>query len=441
MRTDCRAIALRRAPAALAVAVLALLAFATGAMAAAAYVIPVTGTVEHALYNFVKRGLDEATKAGADLVIIDINTFGGRVDSAIMISKMLRDDKRRIVAYVSENAWSAGALIAMSAKKIYMGKGSSIGSAEPKNMEDWTTDEKMISALRAEFRSVAGSMGYPENLAEGMVDKDVEIKDLKPKGKLLNLTAEQAVTYKLAVSVVGSIDEILAKEKLPAGYTTQEESIGEKVARFVSDPIVSGILLNLGILGLTVEFWMPGHIAPGLAGIVCFVLFFWGHMIASAGTMLPMLLFIAGVVMIIVEIFFIPGFGMVGLFGIVSVFTGVFMAFPDPHEAVISISISIILTTALLAVFITYFPQSRMFRQVALTAALTAKQGYVGTADESHMKFVGRLGTAVTDLNPAGKIEIGGEKLQVVSDGEFVPKGSQVKVVSAEGNVMTVAKV
>lgn len=407
---------------------------APAAYAGVNYVIPVRGTVEYALLSFIKRGLAEADKAGAALIIVDIDTFGGRVDAAIEISKLLRELKKPVVAYVSENAWSAGALIALSTPKIYMCKGSSIGSAEPKNMSDWSTDEKMISALRAQFESVANAMKHPEDLAKGMVDKDVEIKDLKPKGKLLNLTADQALKYKLSEATVSSIDELLALERAAGSYITHEQSIGERVARFVSDPVVSGILLNLGILGLTVEFWMPGHIAPGLGGILCFALFFWGHTIANAGSMLPLMLFIIGITLIMMEVFIIPGFGLTGLLGIGLTFGGVYLAFPDPHEAVKVVSVSIILTTILLGIFITYFPTSKMFKQVTLSASITGGSG----AKMENIKFVGKTGVAVTDLNPAGRVKIDGESVQVVSDGQFVAKGAEVKVISDEGNVITV---
>ena len=401
------------------------------------FVIPIRGTVEYALLSFVKRGLEEADKAGASLIIIDIDTFGGRVDAAIEISKLLREQKKRVVAYVSENAWSAGALIALSTPKIYMCKGSSIGSAEPKKMDDWTTDEKMVSALRAQFESVASAMKHPQDLAKAMVDKDVEIKDLKPKGKLLNLTADQALKYNLSAAVVSTVEEVLALENSTGSFITHEQTIGEKVARFVSDPVLSGILLNLGILGLTVEFWMPGHIAPGLGGILCFALFFWGHTIANAGAMLPLLLFIAGIMFLMLEVFIVPGFGLTGLLGIGMTFAGVYLAFPDPHEAVKVVSVSIILTTAILATFITYFPTSKMFRQVTLSAVIKG----TNASKSENIKFLGKTGTALTDLNPAGRVKIDGESVQVVSDGQFISKGAEVKIVSDEGNVITVTSV
>jgi membrane-bound serine protease (ClpP class) len=410
---------------------------ASAAHAGVNYVIPIRGTVEYALLSFVKRGIEEADKAGASLIIIDIDTFGGRVDAAIEISKLLREQKKRVVAYVSENAWSAGALIALSTPKIYMCKGSSIGSAEPKKIDDWTTDEKMVSALRAQFESVASAMKHPEELAKAMVDKDIEIKDLKPKGKLLNLTADQALKYNLAAAVVSSIEEVLALEKSAGSFITHEQTIGEKVARFVSDPVLSGILLNLGILGLTVEFWMPGHIAPGLGGILCFALFFWGHTIANAGAMLPLLLFIAGIIFLMLEVFIVPGFGLTGLIGLGMTFSGVYLAFPDPHEAVKVVSVSIILTTAIMAVFITYFPTSKMFRQVTLSAVIKG----TNASKSENIKFLGRTATAVTDLNPGGRVKIDGESVQVVSDGQFISKGAEVKVISDEGNVITVTPV
>lgn len=407
---------------------------AGAAYAGVNYVIPVRGTVEYALLSYIKRGLEQADKAGASLIIIDIDTFGGRVDAAIEISRLLREQKKNVAAYVSENAWSAGALIALSTPKIYMCKGSSIGSAEPKKMDDWTTDEKMVSALRAQFESVASAMKHPEDLAKAMVDKDVEIKDLKPKGKLLNLTADQALKYNLAAAVVSSIEEILALEKSAGSFVTHEQTIGEKVARFVSDPVLSGILLNLGILGLTVEFWMPGHIAPGLGGILCFALFFWGHTIANAGAMLPLLLFIAGIIFLMLEIFIVPGFGLTGLLGIGMTFAGVYLAFADPHEAIKVVSVSIILTTAILAAFITYFPTSKMFRQVTLSAVIKG----ASASKSENIKFLGKTGTALTDLNPAGRVKIDGQSVQVVSDGQFIDKGSEVKVISDEGNIITV---
>ncbi len=402
------------------------------------YVIPVRGTVEYALLSFIKRGLSEAEKNGASLIIIDIDTFGGRVDAAIEISKLLRECKKPVISYVSENAWSAGALIALSTSRIYMCKGSSIGSAEPKKMDEWSaTDEKMVSALRAQFESVAEAMKHPQELAKAMVDKDVEIKDLKPKGKLLNLTADQALKHNLASGVVSSIAEVLAFEKVSVSYISCEATIGEKVARFVSDPLLSGILLNLGILGITVEFWMPGHIAPGVGGLLCFALFFWGHTIANAGSMLPLLLFIAGVAFLMLEVFVVPGFGLTGLLGLGMTFAGVYLAFPDPHEAVKVVSTSVILTTVILALFITYFPSTRMFREVTLSAVIKG-----GTAAKvENIKYVGKTGVAVTDLNPAGRVKIEGESVQVVSDGQFISSGSEVKVVSDEGNVITVTPV
>lgn len=408
--------------------------------AGVSYVIPVRGTVEHALLAFMKRGFEEAERLGASIVVIDIDTFGGRVDAAIEISKLLGEQKKRVVAYVSENAWSAGALIALSTPKIYMCKGSSIGSAEPKNMEDWTTDEKAVSALRAQFEAASGAQGHPKDLAAAMVDKDIEIKDIKPKGKLLNLTYEQALKYKMSEATVESIKDVLLKESAEVSFVTLEETIGENVARFVSNPLISGILLNLGIIGLTVELWMPGHVAPGLGGIICFALFFWGHSIASAGAMLPLILFLAGVALILLEVFVVPGFGLTGLLGMGLTFAGVYLAFPDPHEAVKIVSVSIILTSMLLFAFITYFPGSKMFKRVTLSATISSRNGYIGSRQEN-IKYVGRTGVAITDLNPAGRIEIDGERIQVVSTGEFIAKGSKVKVTSDEGNVINVISV
>jgi len=244
----------------------------------------------------------------------------------------------------------------------------------------------------------------------------------------------------MSEATVESIKDVLLKESAEVSFVTLEETIGENVARFVSNPLISGILLNLGIIGLTVELWMPGHVAPGLGGIICFALFFWGHSIASAGAMLPLILFLAGVALILLEVFVVPGFGLTGLLGMGLTFAGVYLAFPDPHEAVKIVSVSIILTSMLLFAFITYFPGSKMFKRVTLSATISSRNGYIGSRQEN-IKYVGRTGVAITDLNPAGRIEIDGERIQVVSTGEFIAKGSKVKVTSDEGNVINVISV
>ncbi|HEY8394900.1 MAG TPA: nodulation protein NfeD, partial [Thermaerobacter sp.] len=279
-------------------------------------VIPVQGNIEPGLARFVERGLATAERQGA-MALLEISTFGGRVDAATDIRGAI--DRAiaagvRVIGWVPDRALSAGALIAIATSDLYMAPGSTLGAAEPRPAE-----EKVISALRAEFEGVARRRGRDPRVAAAMVDKRVEIPNLVEEGEILTLTAERAREIGFIEGIAGDRQAVLAEAGL-AGAVVSElaPTPAERVARFVTDPVVAPLLLSLGMAGLIAEFYVPGFGFPGVLGLLSLTLFFGGHLIAGVAGWEIALLFLAGLLLLGVELL-APGFGVFGIAGLVAV--------------------------------------------------------------------------------------------------------------------------
>ena len=229
-----------------------------GAQTQIVYRVPVTGVIELGLAPFVGRAIREAEAAGASAVILDIETPGGRVDAAQKIVKAISQSSIPVYAFVNLHAWSAGAMIALAADSIYMGPVSSIGAATPVIGDGKKASEKIVSAMRGEFRALAEARGIDPRLAEAMVDESVEVEGIVEEGKLLTLTGNEAVALGFASAEVSSWDDLLKSLGL-AGANVETASINwaESLVRFLSHPVVAPILLSMGMLGLINEIKTP----------------------------------------------------------------------------------------------------------------------------------------------------------------------------------------
>jgi len=292
------------------------------------YVAPVDGIIDLGLAPFIQRVLNEAAARGAAAVVLEINTFGGRVDAAVLIRDALLNARIRTVAFVNKRAISAGALISLAAEKIAMGDGGTIGAATPvmagqPGSSPQPVEEKTVSYVRKEFRATAESRKRPPLLAEAMVDADVEIRGVIEKGKLLTLTTEEALKLKLADFRADSIDEVLKYLGLSGAEVRRASpNWAETLVRFLTHPVVSSLLMTVGILGIIIEIRTPGFGVPGLVGITSLGLFFWGHWLVQLAGWEELLLVGTGLVLLAVELFVIPGFGITGALGIVAVLAG-----------------------------------------------------------------------------------------------------------------------
>ncbi len=400
------------------------------------YLIYIKGTIDLGLSSYVQRALEEAILNKAKAVILEVDTFGGRVDAAIQIRDKIINLNIPSVAYIKNRAWSAGALIALSAKYILMDKSASIGAAEPR-----PADEKTISALRAEFASTALSRERPEKIAAAMVDKDIEIENVIEKDKILTLDAEQAIKLNIADNIVLNNEEVLNFLNLKnAKIVYIYPNWAENVSRFVTNPIVSSLLLSIGFLGLIIEFWTLGWGIAGSIGIISLSLFFGGHIIVGLAGFETIILFVIGLLLLSAEIFFIPGFGLAGIGGVTAIIASIFLTFGNIVQASYSILIALGISTIGFFLLIKYIPSTRTWRKFILSTQQKRELGYtVGTKEMK--RLTGKEGIAITTLRPSGKAEVNGKKLNVITRGEYVDSNTKIKIISVEGNKIVVEAV
>ncbi|CAN5325588.1 nodulation protein NfeD [soil metagenome] len=405
---------------------------------AAVYRIPVTGTVEMGLAPFVERSLQEAADAGAAAAVLDIDTPGGRVDAAEQIAKAISEARIPTYAFVNRRAFSAGAMIALATERIFMRPGSVIGAATPITGEGSKASEKMVSAMRSEFRALAEARGRDPKVAEAMVDEDVAIPGVVQRGKLLSLSAEEAARIGYATRAA-DWDAVVA-QLAPAGAETIDTrpNWAERVVRFLTDPLVAPFLLSLGFLGLLVEVKTPAFGLAGLAGLGSLALFFGSHLIIGLAGWEVVILLVAGIVLLGLEAFVIPGFGVAGMLGITAVVASIFLSLIGslPTSADYATAIGVMGASVVIFLFVAWqllqrLPKDRRARHLLLQTSTSREQGYVSSV--SREDLVGIEGVAITDLRPAGTATFGDERVDVVSDAGWVAAGTPVRVLRAEG--------
>jgi membrane-bound serine protease (ClpP class) len=397
------------------------------------YYIPVKGEINPAMASFISGELDAAYRNGASAVVLEISTLGGRVDSALKISEDIISSGLSTVAYIKDRAISAGALIAISAEKVVMAPGSSIGSAET-----IPYTEKNISFWTGELRKVAELRGRDTQVVAAMADRDMEIPDLVERGKLLNLSTAKAIELGIADAAISSRQELNQWLGLGSARTlVAEESYQVKLAKLMTSTAVSAVLLTLGLGGIIAELFIPGFGLPGTIGLLSFGLFFAGNMLAGYAGWSAVILFVVGVILLLVELA-IPGFGFPGVGGIISIFASIFMASVSAAQAVASLTIAIVLSIILTVLLFKYAPRSKYFDRLILSTQLKTEEGYVGIDDYSSL--VGHEGSAVTPLRPAGTAEIDGQRMDVVTVGDYIKTGERIKVLRVEGNRIIVTK-
>jgi membrane-bound serine protease (ClpP class) len=416
------------------------------------YVAPVEGMIDLGLAPFVDRVLREATDAGAAAVILEINTFGGRVDAAVVIRDALLNAKVPTVAFINKRAISAGALIALATEKIVMGDGGTIGAATPVQMGQpgapaQPVEEKTVSYVRKEFRATAEARKRPPLVAEAMVDADVEIPDLIEKGKLLTLTTDEALKHKVADFRTDTIEEVLKQLGLVgAEIRRASPNWAENFVRFLTHPVVSSLLMTIGILGIILEVRTPGFGVPGTLGIGSLALFFWGHWLVQLAGWEEILLVISGVVLLAAEIFIIPGFGVAGVLGIAALLSGLSLSLIGGGatwdfilKAVGRVIFSLLLAVVGSLVLLRFLPRLPFGKRLILATGLAAGEGYA-SPPETDQNWRGKGGIAVSPLRPSGIADVEGERVDVVSDGEFIEAGAQIVVSRVDGNRIVVRR-
>jgi membrane-bound serine protease (ClpP class) len=417
------------------------------------YVIPIKGIIDLGLAPFVERTLKEATNAQADAVILDVDTFGGRVDAAVQIRDALLRSKPKTIAFVNKRAISAGALISLAADTIAMADGGTIGAATPVQIgipgaPAQPVEEKTVSYMRKEFRATAESRKRPPMLAEAMVDADVEVSGVVEKGKLLTLTTEEALELGLADLRAEHLDDLLAQLKLSGAEVHHaRESWAESVVRVLTNPIVSSILIAAAMMGIIVEIQTPGFGVPGALGLAGLALFLWGHWLVQLAGWEEVLLIGTGLLLLIAEVFVIPGFGIAGALGIVALLWGLGLSLIGAGATwtVMGSALGQVTAALLIAVLLAFAmlrmaPRLPFGRDLVLETGLSAEGGYA-SAPETNRRRLGQRGIADSTLRPAGIARFDHERVDVVTEGEFIEPGAAVEVIRIDGNRIVVRSV
>lgn len=397
------------------------------------YVIPIKSDINGVTSSIVREGIKEAEENFASAIVLDIDTYGGYIHSAEEIKNEIVKTKIPTVSYVNNKAESAGVLISIASEKLYMSKTATIGSAEP-----IPNSEKILSFWVSVLRDTAQLRERDDNIVASMADKDMEIEGLVKRGKLTNLTSKEAEYTNISDGTKDSIEEIV-KELFPdaKNIVKSKISIKNRLASIIIHPVINTLLLVVGFVGAIVEVFMPGFGLGGVSSIVGFGLFFAGNLISGNGELMSLLLSILGMVLIFIEML-IPGFGITGISGIVLLFTGIITAMKDFTHGVLALSIAIIVSSIVGFVIVKKGFESPLVKNVVLNTNLNSKTGIVKDKEKSDL--VGRKAVALTVLRPSGTIEIDGERMDALTEGEFISKSSEVIISRVVGTKIFVRR-
>jgi membrane-bound serine protease (ClpP class) len=404
------------------------------------YYATIDSEVTNGLTEYLNRAIRTAEENDAEAIIFEIHTPGGVVTAAQDIARLLGNTNIKTIAFINQNALSAGAYISLNMDEIYMVPSGKIGAAGVITQDGNAADKKAQSAWIAAMRSAAEQGGRDPIYAVAMADESIEIPELgKEKGEFLTLTATDAKKVGYAEGIVSSKEELLQILGLQhANVETIDKTISERIAEFITNPIITSLLLTLGSLGIVLELYSPGFGIPGTVGISSFLLFFYGHYIAGLAGYESLILFLLGVGLILLE-FFIPG-GIVGFIGLGFVILSILLTGESMLQMGISLGIAILVAIIVMVIFMKFFRKKvRIFDNLVLRDATSSDKGYV--SNKSRTDLLNKEGTALTPLRPSGTIIIDNERIDAVTEGGFINSGDKVVVIKVEGVRVVVRQV
>ena len=404
------------------------------------YVVPIEQQIERGLEQFLERAFEEAEAANADALVLEINTLGGAVDAAINIGDLIERQQIPVIAYIKKEAISAGSFIALNADQIYMEPNSFIGAAAVRTITGSAdVDPKISSFWASHMGKAAENRGRNPEIAVGMVDPNIEIAGLTKRGNLITLNANQALEHGYAEGIVKGQEELLsAIDKSNAQVVEVSLTFAERIARFVTSPVVMTLLIVLGLGGIITELLIPGFGVPGILGVSSIALYFFGHYVAGFAGIEDIIFFILGFVLMVVEIF-VPGFGLFGASGVILLMLGVTLAAFNTKLGLMSLIIAIAINTVLILILTKYFGHKGVWNRFILREEQKKEGGYVSHRNDKAL--VGKRGVTYSKLRPSGTAIIDDKKYDVVSEGELIDANKEIVVVLIEGTRIVVKEV
>ncbi len=435
---------------------------------AVVYKIDIKEEIGPSIWRIVKKSFENAERLQADYIVIDMNTYGGMVVYADSLRSLILNSRKPVWVFIDNNAASAGALISLACDKIYMREGASLGAATVVDQSGAAMPDKYQSYMRSMMRATAQAQGRDTivqgrdtvytwrrdpRIAEAMVDQSIYISGISDSGKIVTFTPHEAMKYGFCDGIADNIDEVLqaeqVKEYVLETYvpTWQDEVIG-----FFIHPFVRGILIMIILGGIYFELQTPGIGFPLAAAAVACILYFAPLYLEGMAASWEILLFALGLILLGLELFVIPGFGVTGIAGILCIFIALILAgvgdfsykfWGDFAEAILH-SLLIVLASSIVSLGLSIWLAGKLFGTRRLGWALQARQrpedGYVGV-DMNMARELKQEGEALTDLRPAGKVTVNGEIYDAVSDlGEYIVKGTPVQVVKFQAGQLYVIR-
>ncbi|WP_297335620.1 NfeD family protein [Algoriphagus sp.] len=409
--------------------------------------------IDPAMNRRVRLALEDAVASNADLIIIEMDTYGGAVNDADDIRTMILESKIPIYTFINKDAASAGALISIASDSIYMAPGSSIGAATVVNGADGAAaPDKYQSYMRSMMRSTAEAKGRDPKIAEAMVDEKLEIEGVTQAGSVVTLSVSEAIKLGFCEGEVRSIEDILEAQKIQdAELIVYEVSETEQIISFFLNPAISGVLILIIIGGIYFELQTPGIGFPILAAIVATVLYFIPYYLNGLAENWELIIFLLGIVLLAVELFVIPGFSIFGVLGIIFILGGLvlgmlpnedfnfeFVPAADLFAALLTVILAALAAVGLVFWLTPKVNQWGAFSTITLASTQSKAEGY--TSSFYSDQLLGKTGKAHSRLRPSGRVEIEGEIYDAYSRGEFIDQDEQIVVISTEGTSLRVKK-
>lgn len=416
------------------------------------FVIEIKSDIDPRSNRYVKLGLEQAEEIGADYLVIEMDTYGGVLTDADDIRTMVLEFGKPTYVFINKDAASAGALISIACDSIYMAPGASIGAATVVFQDGQAAPDKYQSYMRSIMRSTAEANGRDPRIAEAMVDENLEVEGVSEAGEVITFSTSEAIKHGYCEAEVNSIEEILSLNNIDK-YRIERYSLSpaESIIAFFLNPVISGLLILIIIGGIYFELQTPGIGFPILASVVAMILYFTPYYLNGLAENWEIAVFFLGVILLALEVFVIPGFGVAGVLGLICSIGALILVMLNNENFdfsfVAAADIFLAATVALVAllggfilIFIggVKFTETRFFRKIALVDTQQSSEGY--TANVSKVSMLQKKGTAYTVLRPSGKIMIDNELYDAYTRGSYINKNEEVIVIGEEGTSLKVKK-
>ena len=402
--------------------------------------------------RYSKLLLEEASNKDYDIVVLEIDTYGGAVNDADDIRTRILDFEIPIYVWINKDAASAGALISIACDSIYMSSGASIGAATVVTGDGTQAPDKYQSYMRSIMRSTAEAKGRDPKIAEAMVDEDIKVDSISTEGKVITFSTKEAIKYGFCDAELNSVNEIMDRQGIDNyEITTFELDSTEGIISFFLNPIVSSVLILLILGGLYFELQTPGIGFPIIASITALILYLVPYYLNGVAENWEIIMFFVGIVFIVLEVFVIPGFG---IFGIAGLFTSIgslilimlnndlfdftFVLSKDLVSSSLSVLISVLSFLLIILFGGIKLTDTKAFKNIALDETQEISKGYI--SNKFSEDIVGKKGTSFTVLRPSGKVKINNQIFDASTEGDFIEKNKTIIVVSGEGSSLKVKK-